>query len=97
MPANVYLLCVDSRVFTMPTALLSPFFSGKLRIREGELACLASGEANDSEVETLSSYSQVRQTKAVRTDRSANSAQLSDTWEMTMGMMISAGTWNWRA
>ena len=92
MPANVYLLCVDSRVFTMPTVLLSPFFSGKLRIREGELACLASGEANDSEVETLSSYSQVRQTKAVRTDRSANSAQLSDTWEMTMGMMISAGT-----
>ena len=58
---------------------------------------MAGGEASDSEVETLSSYSQVRQTKAVRTDRSANSAQLSDTWEMTMGMMISAGTWNWRA
>lgn len=37
------------------------------------------------------------QTKVVRADRSANSAQLSDTWGMTQRMMIAAGMWNWRA
>lgn len=36
-------------------------------------------------------------TKVVRTDQSANSAQLSDTWGMTQGLMMAAGMWNWRA
>lgn len=45
----------------------------------------------------LLSYSQVRQTKAVWTYSSTNSAQLSDTCEIRKGMMISVGTWNWGA
>lgn len=82
------------------TVLLSPFFSWKVAVPESEISCLASGRASDGgscqcgsrpqlwAKRALLSYSQVRQTKAVRTDRSANSTQLSDAWEMTTGMMI---------